>query len=71
MTADTPLGQIVDLGLRVREPAGLAADAPAVVLNPAPVANWRVSSHDLLNGLEVTDQTDSIPGELFDKLFRR
>ena len=26
---------------------------------------------DLLNGVEVRDHTDTIPGELFDKLFKR
>lgn len=71
MTADAPLGQIVDLDSRARELSAAPADASPVVLDPAPVANWRVSSHDLLNGLEVTDQTDSIPGDLFDELFRR
>ena len=42
-----------------------------MLIDTAPVANWRASSYDLLNGLEVTDQSDSIPGELFDELFNR
>jgi hypothetical protein len=43
---------------------------PKVVLDPVPAVDWRSSSYDLLNGTEVSDQSDSIPGELFDQLFR-
>jgi hypothetical protein len=78
MTSDAPLGEIVDFDPTEREPIRKPgeplkklAEATAVVIDPAPVANWRASSYDLLNGLEVTDQTDSIPGELFDRLFNR
>ena len=41
------------------------------ILKPAAVPDGRGSSWDLLNGVEVRDETDSIPGELFDRLFRR
>lgn len=68
MTTDTPAGVFVDIDLT--EPDGLR-EAAAKVLDPAPVADWRGSSFDLLNGLEVRDHTDSIPGELFRKLFER
>ena len=51
------------------EGAGSLADAPLEVLDPAPVADWRGSSFDLLNGVEVLDHTDSIPDELFDMVF--
>jgi hypothetical protein len=44
---------------------------PAVrVLNPAKVPSWRASSYDLLTGLTVRDVTDTIPGAIFDELFK-
>lgn len=69
MTADVPLGEIVDFDPTL--PYSRPGPAQNPILDPAPVANWRASSHDLLDGLDVTDETDSIPGELFDKLFNR
>jgi hypothetical protein len=69
MTPDAPLGQVVDFD--PTEAAGAIAETPVKVLDPAPVVDWRGSSFDLLNGLEVRDHTDSIPGELFDRLFKR
>ena len=46
-------------------------EGPVKILKPAAVPDWRGSSWDLLNGVEISDETDSIPGELFDSLFRR
>jgi len=34
------------------------------------VPNWRASSLDLLTGATVSDVTDTIPGDLFDELFK-
>jgi len=53
--------------------AGERAEAPAArakVLNPGQVPSWRASSYDLLTGLTVHDVTDTIPGEIFDELFK-
>jgi hypothetical protein len=69
VTSEAPAGEIVDFD--PTDPAGRQDPPPAKVLDPAPVVDWRGSSFDLLNGLEVRDHTDSIPGELFDKLFKR
>ena len=69
MTSDAPLGKVVDFD--PTEGAGSLADAPHRVLEPAPVVDWRGSSFDLLNGVEVRDHSDSIPGELFERLFKR
>ena len=71
MTPETPFGEIVDFDPTAPAPPIRHVESPLVVLDPAPVSNWRASSHDLLDGLDVTDQTDSIPGELFDRLFSR
>jgi hypothetical protein len=68
MTPNAPTGEFVDFD--PTEPDGPREPA-AKVLDPAPVADWRGSSFDLLNGLEVRDHTDSIPGELFNRLFKR
>jgi hypothetical protein len=69
MTLEAPLGKVVDFD--PTEGAGSLADAPHPVLDPAPVADWRGSSFDLLNGVDVRDHSDSIPGELFERLFKR
>ena len=69
MTPSAPLGEFVDCD--PTETVGTSVDAPHKVLDPAPVVDWRVSSFDLLNGVEVRDHSDSIPGKLFDRLFKR
>lgn len=67
---EAPTGALVDIDLSAPSPAG-ATDVPARMLDPAPVVDWRSSSYDLLNGLEVNDDEASIPGDLFDELFKR
>jgi hypothetical protein len=66
----------------VRSPSGRTAvdgpvsdgavvgEAAVRVLNPAKVPSWRASSYDLLTGLTVRDVTDTIPGAIFDELFK-
>lgn len=71
MTVTAPQGELVDFDPTESQPAAAAQSVPPRVLEPAPVVDWRASSYDLLNGVEVRDHTDSIPGELFDRLFRR
>ena len=71
MTADASHGEFVDFDPTQSEPAAGLVDIPLRVLDPAPVVDWRASSYDLLNGLEVRDHSDSIPGELFERLFKR
>jgi hypothetical protein len=69
MTTDTPLGQLVDFD--PTEAPSTSGDAAPKVLDPAPVVDWRGSSFDLLSGTEVWDHTDTIPSELFERLFKR
>ena len=69
MTPEAPLGGLVDFN--PTETVGASVDAPHKVLDSAPVVDWRGSSFDLLNGVEVRDHSDSIPAELFDRLFKR
>jgi len=47
-----------------------SSEAAVRVLNPAKVPSWRASSYDLLTGLTVRDVTDTIPGAIFDELFK-
>ena len=47
-----------------------SGEAAVRVLNPAKVPSWRASSYDLLTGLTVRDVTDTIPGAIFDELFK-
>jgi hypothetical protein len=68
--ADSSYPGTVDLDPTVPETPP-EPEGPAKILKPAAVPDWRGSSWDLLNGVEITDETDSIPGELFDSLFRR
>ena len=71
VTPDAPMGEFVDIDLTMPSPAAAAPEAAAKVLDPAPVVDWRSSSYDLLNGLEVNDDEELIPGDLFDELFKR
>jgi hypothetical protein len=48
----------------------VAGEAAVRVLNPAKVPSWRASSYDLMTGLTVRDVTDTIPGAIFDELFK-
>ena len=36
-----------------------------------PEPGWLVSSFELTHGLDVSDETDTIPGELFDEIFKK
>ncbi len=71
VTPEAPMGEFVDVDVLTR-PAGAATpEAVPKVLDPAPVVDWRGSSWDLLNGCEVNDDEESLPGDLFDDLFKR
>lgn len=70
VTPDAPMGEFVDVD-PLTGPVDAAGEVAPRVLDPAPVVDWRGSSWDLLNGCEVNDDEDSIPGDLFDDLFKR
>lgn len=79
MTAEAPMGEILEL-LPDAEPKAPAKDWPtatqtldemrARLPDPAAEPNWQSSSYDLLTGLTVRDVTDTIPGKIFDEVFR-
>ncbi|MDQ2734284.1 MAG: hypothetical protein M3Y55_04685 [Pseudomonadota bacterium] len=70
-TADAPLGEFVEIDPALPQPTASRSEIPLTLLDPAEAADWRSSSYDLLNGVEIRDHSDSLPGELFDKLFKR
>jgi hypothetical protein len=74
ITAEAPLGELVEIDPRraakapPREPpADPPAEPEAATERTAP--GFHESTGDLLAGVEVTDETDSMPGELFEALF--
>jgi hypothetical protein len=63
-----PLGRPIDAAPPGPPPAESAGPRlPAEV----PESGWQVSSHDLLDGLEVTENPDSLRGDAFDRMFKR
>jgi len=62
ITPDAPGGKFVDPDA---VPVG-SADPPEH-FEPG----WRQSSFDLAYGLDVSEADDTVPGDLFDELFRR
>ena len=66
ITQDAPLGEYVDPDQIAQE---AAAQRPLIERPDPP--GWQASSFDLSRGLEVSDETDTIPGDLFDELFRK
>jgi len=54
----------------VRPEAAAPAAAPSAGTKPTD-HGWKNSSRDLVTGLEVTDFSETISGEIFDELFRR
>lgn len=62
MTDAAPLGEIVD-------PNATNAASPARDDAERSAGGWVVSSFELLHGAEVSEDENTIPGELFDELF--
>lgn len=59
-----PLGEFV-------YPDELTAQPPAIDGEPVD-PGWRMSSFELTHGLEVSETpADTVPGDVFDELFRR
>ena len=72
MTAAAPQGEYVDSTLSTVPPPD-APDLPAAVQEePAERAerSWLLSSFELAHGLDVIEDEDTIPAELFDEHFK-
>ena len=59
------ISESAPMGEWVNEAAPVAPKQPDVAHGP-----WVRSSHDLLDGADVTEDPDTVPEELFDELFR-
>ncbi|MEO6408006.1 MAG: hypothetical protein ABIO45_04555 [Burkholderiaceae bacterium] len=73
VSAHAPLGEVVDIdGATQTRPAepdtkrGEAANAPA-----EREFGWRQSSFELSDGLEVREDHDTVPADLWDEFFKR
>ena len=64
VTQNAPQGEYVDPDA---QPAEIAPAAPAERAEPG----FLVSSFELTHGLEVSEETDTLPGDLFDELFNK
>ena len=65
ITQDAPLGEYIDTDQEAAEAA-----ARPLLERPEP-PGWQSSSFELTHGLEVSDETDTIPGDLFEELFKK
>jgi hypothetical protein len=61
ISPSAPKGEWVDLVPAIPR---ISKDLPEVSYG-----SWVTSSYDLLDGTDVTDDPDTLPGELFDELF--
>ncbi len=68
MSGNSPLGEYVSGTGEVTAGDG---STPAGV-TPGSQSSWRLSSVELLDGLQVSEQPlDTLPGELLDEFFKR
>ncbi len=70
ISPSAPKGEWVDLVPQARPQANPQANAQAGKdLPEVSYGTWVTSSYDLLDGADVSDDPDTLPGELFDELF--
>lgn len=62
ISESAPMGEWV-------KPRAQVNDKPAKGLPEVSYGTWVTSSYDLLDGADVIEDPDTIPGELFDELF--
>ena len=63
ISEDVPMGEWVDSG-STSLPRPPRKDLPEVSYG-----SWVTSSYDLLNGTDIVEGDDTVPGDLFDQLF--
>jgi hypothetical protein len=66
ISPSAPKGEWVDLVPQANPRATPQADKD---LPEVSYGTWVTSSYDLLDGADVSDDPDTLPGELFDELF--
>jgi hypothetical protein len=71
ISASAPMGEWVD-NPALKAPKPAPVPVPPKSADPLPevsYGSWVTSSYDLLDGTDVTEDPDTVPGELFDELF--
>ena len=63
ISKEKPMGEWVDSGVPL-SPRSSQED-----VSELSHGSWVSSSHDLLNGTDIVEGDDTVPGELFDQLF--
>ena len=63
------ISQSAPMGEWVTQRAPVADKPPAKDLPEVSYGSWVTSSYDLLDGTEIIEDPDTLPGELFDELF--
>jgi hypothetical protein len=63
ISESAPMGEWVDTG------APAATPRPQKDLPEVTYGSWVISSYDLLHGSEVIEDSNTVPGDLFDELF--
>ena len=74
VSAQAPLGEMVDIEVAPATPRPAEPDARREeAANEAPPreVGWRQSSLELSDGLEVREDHDTVPGDLWDEFFKR
>lgn len=66
VSANAPLGQVVEI---TGEPGAKRTEAANT--SELRESGWRQSSLELSDGLEVSENQDTVPAELWDELFKR
>lgn len=64
ITEAAPLGEFVDPQMVAQKP-----DSTGLPEATVSTGGWVVSSFELLHGADVTEDDDTVPGDLFDQLF--
>ena len=70
MSSAAPLGEYV----HPADAAGASSEAPPTPASPTPdpKSSWRLSSLELQDGLQISEQPiDTLPDELWDEFFKR
>lgn len=69
VSANAPLGQVIEITSDPNEHAARRAEAANT--SELRESGWRQSSLELSDGLEVSENQDTVPAELWDELFKR
>ena len=73
VSAEAPLGEVVEIEIASEtDPTEVSARRPEASNSDVPRDfGWRQSSLELSDGLEVSENEDTVPAELWDELFKK